>query len=101
VEVFDEEPDRLDRAVRRPAQTVGACTHQRVVVGSGDTRPDPGLIKIDPDLDPQGRLVDTPADRACCIDRGERYVPSLYRDFFGTSRPQGESNDIGAHELVP
>lgn len=82
------------------AQTVGACIHQRVVVGSGDTRPDPGLIEIDPDLDPQGRLVDTPADRACCIDRGARYVPSLYRDFFGTPRPQGASNDIGADELV-
>jgi hypothetical protein len=82
------------------AQTVGACVHQRVVVGSSDTRPDPGLIEIDPDLDDQGRLVDTPADRACCIDRGARFVSSLYRDFFGTPRPQGASNDIGAHELV-
>lgn len=81
------------------AQTVGACTHRRVVVGSGDTRPDPGLIKIDPDLDPQGRLLDTPADLACCVDKGARYVSSLYRDFFGTPRPQGRSNDIGAHEL--
>jgi hypothetical protein len=83
------------------AQTVGACVHRRVVVGSGDTRPDPGLIQIDPDLDAQGRLSDTAADRACCIDRGARFVPSLYRDFFGTPRPQGASNDIGAHELVP
>lgn len=83
------------------AQTVGACVHQRVVVGSGDTRPDPGLIKIDPDLDAQGRLLDTPADRVCCIDKGARYVSSLYRDFFGTPRPQGASNDIGAHEFVP
>lgn len=82
------------------AQTVGACIHQRVVVGSGDTRPDPGLIAIDPDL-PQGRLIDTPANRACCIDRGARYVPSLYRDFFGIPRPQGASNDIGASEFVP
>jgi hypothetical protein len=82
------------------AQTVGACIHQRVVVGSGDTRPDPGLIEIDPDLDPQGRLLDTPANAACCIDRGARCVPGLYRDFFGTPRPQGPSNDIGAHELV-
>lgn len=84
----------------RGAQTVGACVHQRVVVGSGDTRPDPGLIPIDPDLDPQGRLLDTPADAACCIDRGARYVSSLCHDFFGTLRPQGPSNDIGAHELV-
>ena len=81
------------------AQTVGACVHQRVVVGSGDTRPDSGLIKIDPALDPNGRLLDTPANAACCIDRGARYVSSLYRDFFGTPRPQGASNDIGAHEL--
>lgn len=80
------------------AQTVGACTHQRVVVGSGDGRPDAGLIKIDPDLDAQGRLLDTAANAACCIDRGERYVSSLYRDFYGTRRPQGLSNDIGAHE---
>ncbi|HWO22266.1 MAG TPA: hypothetical protein VNO30_26085 [Kofleriaceae bacterium] len=81
------------------AQTVGACTHRRVVVGSGDTRPDPALIKIDPALDPEGRLLETPASLACCIDRGARYVSSLYRDFFGTPRPQGASNDIGAHEL--
>ncbi len=80
------------------AQTVGACTHQRVVVGSGDTRADPGLIKIDPDLDAQGRLLDTAANAACCIDRGERFTSSLYRDFYGTPRPQGLSNDIGAYE---
>jgi hypothetical protein len=83
------------------AQTVGACTHQRVVVGSGDTRPASGLIKIDPDLDSTGRLLDTAANRACCIDRGARYVSGLPRDFFGTPRPQGASNEIGAHELVP
>jgi hypothetical protein len=82
------------------AQTVGACIHRRVVVGSGDTRLIAGLIAIDPDLDPQGRLLDTPANAACCIDRGARYVPSLYTDFFGTPRPQGPSNDIGAHELI-
>ena len=81
------------------AQTTGACTHARVVVGSQDTRPDAGLIKLDPDLDAQGRLLDTPADAACCIDKGARFVSSLYRDFFGTPRPQGSSNDIGAHEL--
>ncbi len=82
------------------AQTVGACTHERVVVGSGDARPDAGLIKIDPDFDVHGRLLDTPANDACCIDRGARYVSSLYRDFFGTLRFHGASNDIGAHELV-
>lgn len=81
------------------AQTVGACIHRRVVVGSGDTRPAGGLIKIDPILDAQGRLLDTPADIACCIDKGAQFVSSLYRDFFGTRRPQGPSNDIGAHEL--
>ena len=81
------------------AQTVGACNHRRVVVGSEDTRLDPELIKIDPDLAPEGRLLETPANFACCIDRGARYVSSLYRDFFGTPRPQGASNDIGAHEL--
>jgi hypothetical protein len=82
------------------AQTVGACVHRRVVVGSGDARPDPGLIKIDPDLDAEGRLLDTPSNAACCIDRGARFVSSLYTDFFGTPRPQGVSNDVGAHELV-
>lgn len=81
------------------AQTAGACIHRRVVVGSGDTRPLVGLIHIDPDLDAQGRLLDTPADRACCIDAGAAYVSSLYTDFFGTPRRQGSSNDIGAHEL--
>jgi hypothetical protein len=81
------------------AQTVGACTHRRVVVGSGDTRPDTGLIKIDPDLDLDGRLLDTPANAACCIDRSARRVPGLDHDFFGTPRPQGARYDIGAHEL--
>ena len=81
------------------AQTVGACLHQRVVVGSGDTRADLGLRKIDPELDPQGRLLDTAANAACCIDKGALVVPGLGRDFFGTLRPQGPSNDIGAHEL--
>lgn len=80
------------------AQTVGACIHRRVVVGSGDTRPDPGLIPIDPTLDDAGRLLDTTANSACCIDRGARFVPSLYTDFFGMPRPQGASNDIGAFE---
>ena len=80
------------------AQTVGACDHQRVVVGSADTRAQAGLIKIDPDLDSQGALLETPANAACCIDRGERFASSLYRDVFGTPRPQGQSNDIGAHE---
>jgi hypothetical protein len=82
------------------AQTTGACSHQRVVVGSGDPRTDAGLRKGDPELDADGRLLDTAANRACCIDQGARFVPSLYRDFFGTPRPQGASNDIGAHELV-
>ena len=81
------------------AQTVGACTHQRVVVGSADLRGDPGLIHIDPELDGDGRLLDTAGNAACCIDRGARFVSSLYTDFFGTPRPQGASNDIGAHEL--
>jgi hypothetical protein len=81
------------------AQTVGACTHARVVVGSGDTRPDAGLIRLDPDLDAEGRLLDTPANAACCLDRGLR-VPGLDHDFFGTPRPQGAGNDLGAHELL-
>jgi hypothetical protein len=81
------------------AQTVGACVHERVVVGSGDTRPDAGLIRLDPDLDAEGRLLDTAANAACCLDRGPR-VPGLDHDFFGTPRPQGAGNDLGAHELV-
>jgi hypothetical protein len=83
------------------AQTVGACLHQRVVVGSWDRRVNPDLIRIDPDLDPQGRLSDTPANAACCIDQGASSMPGPERDFFGTPRPQGPGNDIGAHELVP
>jgi hypothetical protein len=82
------------------AQTAGACRHQRVVVGSADSRTDRGLIKINPELDAQGRLLDTAGNAACAIDRGARYVSSLYRDFYGTRRPQGASNDIGAHELA-
>jgi hypothetical protein len=81
------------------AQTVGACTHRRVVVGSADTRTLPGLIKLDPELDAEGRLLDTPRNAACCIDRGARFALGLREDFFGTRRPQGRSNDIGAHEL--
>jgi hypothetical protein len=82
------------------AQTIGACTHRRVVVGSADTRLVPGLIKTDPDLDTEGRLLDTPANAACCIDQAPRFVLGVDEDFFGTRRPQGRSNDIGAHELV-
>ncbi|HEU4733896.1 MAG TPA: kelch repeat-containing protein [Kofleriaceae bacterium] len=80
------------------AQTVGACVHRRVVVGSGDSRVDAGLIKIDPNLDEAGRLTNFPANTACCIDHGARFVPSLYTDFFGAPRAQGASNDIGAFE---
>jgi hypothetical protein len=82
------------------AQTVGACTHRRVVVGSRDTRTLPGLIKLDPELDAEGRLLDTPANAACCIDRAARFVFGVDEDFFGTRRPQGRGNDIGAHELA-
>ncbi len=82
------------------AQTVGACVHQRVVVGSADLRADPGLIRLDPELDLDGRLLDTPANAACCIDRGGRPPSGLDHDFFGTPRPQGPETDLGAHELV-
>jgi hypothetical protein len=81
------------------AQTVGACTHERVVVGCADTRPLPGLIHMEPELDDEGRLLDTPANDACCIDRAPRFVLGVGHDFFGTRRPQGRANDIGAHEL--
>ena len=82
------------------AQTVGACTHRRVVVGSADTRTLPGLIRLDPELDADGRLLDTSANAACCIDRGAPVLPpALRHDFYGTPRPQGRSNDIGAHEV--
>lgn len=82
------------------AQTVGACTHRRVVVGSGDTRTLPGLIRLAPELDAEGRLLDTPANAACCIDRAARFAFGVDEDFFGTPRPQGQGNDIGAHELA-
>lgn len=81
------------------AQTIGACTHARVVVGTGDTRPVLGLIRLDPDLDDDGRLRDTPQNHACCIDRGGPLVWSARRDYDGTPRPQGPHSDIGAHEL--
>lgn len=78
------------------AQTVGACTHARVVVGSFDSRPDPGLIRLDPDLDAEGRLLDTAANEACCVDQSGA---GPARDFFGTARPLGVGYDLGAHEL--
>lgn len=80
------------------AQTVGPCAHKRVVVGSLDTRADTGLIHLDPELDAQGRLLDTPANAACCIDRAADST-GVAHDFFGTPRPQGAHSDIGAHEL--
>jgi hypothetical protein len=82
------------------AQTVGSCVHRRVVVGSGDTRTLPGLIKLDPVIDERGRLPWYLANEACCIDRGDSYASSLYRDFYGTPRRQNGRNDIGAHEVI-
>lgn len=81
------------------SQLVGACALRKVVVGSADSTTDPGAIKLDPVLNPDSTLPDSPANAACCIDQGDRYVSSLRTDFFGHPRPQGASNDIGAQEV--
>ncbi len=84
------------RAGRRRSARASTSAWSWAAGTRGRTRASSRSIRT---LDSQGRLLDTPADAACCIDRGARYVSSLYRDFFGTPRPQGLSNDIGAHEL--
>ncbi|MCS6915196.1 MAG: right-handed parallel beta-helix repeat-containing protein [Myxococcales bacterium] len=76
-------------------QFVGSCRPERVVVGS-DALGAPGLIKMDPQLDPVTFRL-TPRS-TCCIDRAQR-DPTVRTDHEGTPRPQGGGYDIGCHEL--
>jgi hypothetical protein len=75
---------------------------EQVVVGTEDTTPSPGAIRLDPDfVDPGARnyhLARSPANRACCIDKAARQ-PDLSTDFDGDTRPMGAGFDIGADEV--
>lgn len=69
---------------------VSGCITSRVVESAVDL-----ATGIEP------KLLDTPNNAACCIDKGLNpsggaMVPT---DYFGTARPRGNGYDIGFHEL--
>jgi hypothetical protein len=81
------------------SQFAGDCRLRRVVIGSSDPFPAAGAIRLDPEL-VDYRLVESPANIDCCIDRAPRRR-AVRHDLEGTPRPQGARFDIGADELGP
>lgn len=82
-------------------QFKGACRLARVVVGIDTVSPLPPneqVARAIPDLDQMLRLLDTPNNRALCVDHG-RPVDGVTLDYFGNERPRGQGFDLGAHEL--
>lgn len=82
-------------------QFTGPCRLQRVVVGQDAAAVTGALgeaVPAIPDLDSRLRLLDTPNNASCCIDKGGP-CQDLTTDFFGGPRPLGKACDIGAHEL--
>ena len=82
-------------------QFKGACRLARVVVGIdtvSPAAPNEQVARGIPDLDQALRLLDTPNNRALCIDRGHA-VDGVALDYFGSERPRGQGLDLGAHEL--
>lgn len=82
-------------------QFLGPCRLQRVVVGQDAAASSPAdgqAIAAIPDLDSRLRLLDTPNNASCCIDKAGP-CQDLPTDFFGAQRPLGKACDIGAHEL--
>lgn len=77
------------------------CKLQRVVTGVDGAifTGGPGAaIGAIPDLDSRLRLMDTPNNGTCCVDKGGP-CDDLKQDYYGGSRPQGRGCDLGAHEL--
>lgn len=79
------------------SQLVGACKLSRVVTGLDVLSITGAGIFALPDLDTQLRLMDTPNNEACCIDKAALCESKL--DFFDNDRPLGSACDLGAHEL--
>lgn len=78
-------------------QFLGACRLSRVVVGIDAAGVSGRGIPAIPDIDNDLRLLDTPNNTACCIDKAQSCEGES--DFFGGPRKQGEACDLGAHEL--
>ena len=81
-------------------QFVGPCQLLRVVVGV-DAAVAQGPMKAIaaiPDLDSKLRLMDTPNNASCCVDK-IKDCQGLSTDYFGGKRPLGQSCDLGIHEL--
>lgn len=78
-------------------QLLGPCRLSRVVVGIDAAGVSGRGIPAIPDLDNGLKLLDTPNNTACCIDKAQACEGSF--DFFGGPRKQGEACDLGAHEL--
>jgi len=82
-------------------QFSGSCRLLRVVVGvdAAAFTLGPGVaIAAIPDLTNKLRLLDTPNNATCCVDKGAA-CDDLKQDYFGNLRQQGKSCDLGAHEL--
>lgn len=82
-------------------QFAGPCRLSRVVVGADAIAATAGpqaAIAAIPDLDSKLRLLDTPNNQTCCVDKAGP-CDDLKTDYFGQTRPQGRACDIGAHEL--
>lgn len=81
-------------------QFVGPCQLLRVVVGidaAAALGPAKAIAAI-PDLDSKLRLMDTPNNAACCVDK-IKDCQGLATDYFGGKRPLGAGCDLGIHEL--
>lgn len=78
-------------------QFLGACRLSRVVVGIDAAGVSGRGIPAIPDVDNQLKLLDTPNNTACCIDKAQSCEGES--DFFGNPRKQGDACDLGAHEL--
>jgi hypothetical protein len=78
-------------------QFLGLCRLSRVVVGIDAAGVSGKGSPAIPDIDNQLKLLDTPNNAACCIDKASSCEGSF--DFFGGPRKLGEACDLGAHEL--
>lgn len=78
-------------------QFVGGCKLNNVVVGIDAAAAGHMGFGAIPDLDNKLRLLSTPNNEACCVDKALRCEGDF--DYFGSPRKLGEGCELGAHEL--